>query len=632
MSTLRFVAWMGIVAAGLSVVGACGSSFSAGPADAGGDGTTVDGTGPDGSGGEAGDDGGPSGDTGGGGMSDGSGGGTIVYVSVATGSDLATGLDPAHPKKTVTSALVEAKTLSGLPEVHVCKGTYTEDQVAVDFDVALKGAYDCTTWTRTTTYGYPKFDGVDTTLLATPDVMLQEAALVVTGAVTSATVIDGFSIAGAGAATSHTDGVHVTGSASPVLTNDVIGGGGGQATNTNAGTGSTGVLVDLQAAPKIEECIISGGNGTGPVGSAGVELDTTGAVTLASAIVTGGLGATTAPSGIATIGVDVRASIANPLTELFVGGTDQAGTEGQSVGVRVSGSGVSAVVAGCAIEGGLGLAVTSSTGVLVDAAGGTVVLTGDRIYGGARPPGMGSVTLGVLVSAAGSFTIANSLVHAGTLAPATGSYTVGVDLYAVAAPVIALTTIYTGGGAGTDVALNAGVTGAVIRDDLLLGSDVSGGSIGVVTSACGGFIGSLDHTGFGNLAVLYECLNGASVQTSDTTLAGMLIDLGSAESNNVNVQSGCIVGDTSCARFAGCPGTPPACLPGIFGSSWSTDDGVSALFGSSSPDGGVPVQGWTAGGVKVAGVTTDVYGATRSATTPTMGGVEYTLATPCSKN
>jgi hypothetical protein len=219
---------------------------------------------------------------------------------------------------------------------------------------------------------------------------------------------------------------------------------------------------------------------------------------------------------------------------------------------------------------------------------------------------------------------------------------VGVDLYAVAAPVIALTTIYTGGGAGTDVALNAGVTGAVIRDDLLLGSDVSGGSIGVVTSACGGFIGSLDHTGFGNLAVLYECLNGASVQTSDTTLAGMLIDLGSAESNNVNVQSGCIVGDTSCARFAGCPGTPPACLPGIFGSSWSTDDGVSALFGSSSPDGGVPVQGWTlmagapcpitAGGVKVAGVTTDVYGATRSATTPTMGGVEYTLATPCSKN
>jgi hypothetical protein len=72
------------------------------------------------------------------------------------------------------------------------------------------------------------------------------------------------------------------------------------------------------------------------------------------------------------------------------------------------------------------------------------------------------------------------------------------------------------------------------------------------------------------------------------------------------------------------------------------DDGVSALFGSTGPDAGASVQGWTlvpgapcditAGGVAYGGIMTDAYGAKRNALTPTMGAVEYASNQKCNPN
>ncbi|HEY5242744.1 MAG TPA: hypothetical protein VIJ22_14795, partial [Polyangiaceae bacterium] len=505
-----------------------------------------------------------------------------------------------------------------------------------------KGAYDCTTWMQTATYGYPHPDGVDLTLLVSPDTTAQEAAIVVTGPVTHMAVIDGFSIAGAATTSAHTDGVRVTSSASPTLSNDVIAGGSGQAAVSTGATGSVGILVDMQAAPEIAGCFVSGGLGRGAVGSTGVLLESTGGVSLHDSVVTGGTGQTSVTSGASAIGVDVRTALTTPLSSLIVSGTDPAGTNGQSIGMRIAGASVTAVVAGSFIEGGLGLDTsTESYGVVIDAPSGGITLSGDRVYGGERTFGL-QQTLGVFVEAAGSLTIENTLVHGGTVQSASGAFTVGIDLYAVASPILAFDTVYTGANAGTGIAFNPGVTGAVIRDDLVLGSDATAGSIAVATTACTGMITSLDHTAFGNVQLLYQCAPAGGTAMQAANLAELGVALGAAESNNVAVQSGCTAVDSTCATFAGCPGTSAACLPGIFGSTWSSDDGISSLFGQSAADGGAPVQGWTllpgapctvaSGGTAYGGVTTDAYGAKRALATPTMGAVEYTSPKKCSPN
>jgi hypothetical protein len=598
---------------------------------------TVDGPTPETGGGEGGPEASGEGGADGG---DAPTGGAVIYVS-PTGNDTGMGLDPAHPKLTVTSALAEAKADPlPRPEVHVCKGTYAEDSILVDFDVKLYGAYDCATWQRTSTYGYPHPDGVDATILASPDTTAQEGSLVVSSAVSSFTVVDGFSIVGPPTTTGHTGGVHVTDTASPTLSNDVIEGGAGQVAASTAATGSVGIVVDMQAAPQIEGCIVTGGSGHGTVGSTGIVLDSTGGVSLHDSIVTGGTGLTTVASGTSTIGVDVRTSLTTPLSALIVDGTDVTGASGQSVGLRIAGTGVAGSVAGCYIEGGLGLDTTqSSIAVVVDTPGGGISLNGDHLYGGERTLGL-QQTIGVLVVAAGSFTMEDTLVHGGTVQNATGAFTVGVDLSAVAAPVVAFDTVYTGTGPGTAVALNAGVTGTVLRDDLLLGGD-NAASYGVAAVQCSGLIGSLDHTALGNLAALYTCSNSGGTATNASNLTELALALGSAESKNVDIQATCITGDASCATFMGCPGVS-SCLPGIFGMTWSSDDGVSALFGSTSADAGASVQGWTlvpgaacsiaTGGTTYGGVTTDVYGNKRNAATPTMGAVEYGPTPKCTPN
>jgi hypothetical protein len=291
------------------------------------------------------------------------------------------------------------------------------------------------------------------------------------------------------------------------------------------------------------------------------------------------------------------------------------------------------------IVGGFGATPQSySAGVLVNASGGTVTVVDDRIYGGSSA-GPSSQTYGVLVRAAGTLLIGNVMVHAGTVANAVGSYTVGVDLSSVASPAIVDTTIYTGSAAGTAIALNPGVTSAVVTDDILLGSDSPLGTFGVAATSCSGLLAVFSYSGLANLAVLYQCTAGDGGVLQATTPVALVAALGTtAAAGDVVLQSVCTV--PGCAVVPGCPQPGEGCPTALFEPTWSaTDDGVCSLLGSCAADSGVPTDGWTLaagspcavtrGGAPIPNVTTDIYGNARSAKTPTMGAAEYGNATAC---
>src|ERR1019366_9685869 len=113
------------------------------------------------------------------------------------------------------------------------------------------------------------------------------------------------------------------------------------------------------------------------------------------------------------------------------------------------------------------------------------------------------------------------MIHAGTVPSSAGSYTVGVDMSSVSSPAIVFDTIYTGPAAGTAIAMNAGVTAALLTDNLLVGSDSGLGSFGVATTACSDVVSTLDHTMFANCSALYLCPPG----DGGTTLAATVAEL-----------------------------------------------------------------------------------------------------------
>ena len=128
--------------------------------------------------------------------------------------------------------------------MHACKGTYSEMALSLSAPVSLRGAYDCATWTRTATFGYPTFDGVNATIVENGSPASQAQTLVLSGNVPSSTIVDGLAmIAGAPALDATTEGVLVHGSASPVITDVEVTGGAGHSVS---GYGS--VALSIQGA------------------------------------------------------------------------------------------------------------------------------------------------------------------------------------------------------------------------------------------------------------------------------------------------------------------------------------------------------------------------------------------------
>jgi hypothetical protein len=618
----------GALALGLLALGcplACGQAFStASSSDAGADST-------------GGGDGTP-GDQASADSSDGPAPGHVVYVSTA-GSDSNDGTLASAPKKTIAQALQRAQSISPV-EVHVCAGVYSESGLTLAQSIPLLGGYNCTTWTRTATYGYPTFDKANVTTIDNASPGVQAATLTIADGVTSSGKVDGFTITGASSFTGTTFGVQTMGSAAPLLSNDSIGGGGGTGSGTSPG--SVGVVIS-SGSPEVAECIIQGGNGSGSVGSAGISISTSGTPNVHDDIVTGGSGSTTVSmNGIASLAVSVGSAVtgANALRSLAVFGTDPGVTAaGSSVGVLVTGTGFSADIQSCYIDGGSGNgSSTVSAGVELDTSGGTVNLLGDRIYGGARTGGTSS-TIGVLVVTSGALDVENCEIHAGTLnAPATaGELSAGVQVAAATSPTFIDDTIYSGAYTGVGISVASGVTGVVVQDVLFAGGNPHNNSVAVGASSCSGQLAKLDHSAFVNLDYVYGC-GSLTTLTSSFAVIGTLAGVSTTGDFLIPSPSGC---DAGCISDGQCPGAPGTCLPSIFGASWTADDGVTGLLqgAPTGTDAGAMFEGWTLpastfcalahGGTPVSGITTDLFGQTRSTTAPTIGAFEDT-ASGCS--
>ena len=126
-----------------------------------------------------------------------------------------------------------------------------------------------------------------------------------------------------------------------------------------------------------------------------------------------------------------------------------------------------------------------------------------------------------------------------------------------------------------------------------------------------------------------------------STLSGLVSALpGVAASDLVYATQTACSDDAGCVVATMCPGPAATCLGSLLGASWDgPSDGVSGLF-SSTDGGATSVGGWrfvpgttpcaiTRGGAPQAGITTDLYGVTRSTTSPTLGAAENPDASAC---
>lgn len=565
--------------------------------------------------------------------------GSIVYVSNTSGNDANDGTDPSKPKKTIAAAFTRAQSITSSAEVHVCKGVYAEKGLSLSQTLKLLGAYDCSTWHRTANYGFPTFDGVNNTVIQNADPSAQPATLLVTGGVAPSALIDGFTVQGAASFNGTTVAIETLPSASPVLQNDVFQGGGGTGVSSTAGSGKPGSIgVGIGGgSPEVTLCVVSGGTGSGNIGSTGIAIASTGTPYVHDVLVSGGSGtAAVSPSDTASVGILVTSSMAQSqaLKNLYVvANDDNASSAGPTIGIDVAavgGTPINVDIQGSAIRGGAGTGGNSySTGVVVDDVGGTVRVLGSRVYGGSRT-GSGP-TYDIFAEGAGTLDVHNSEIHAGTTSGTAG----GVVLVAASNTSIVDDTIYTGAGGGAAINVEANVSGVVISDDLLLGSN-SQSAVGVIVPACqSGQIKRLDYMAFVNLGTLYQC--GSTQATTVATMAAALPGVSTA--GDFQVGSGATCLPPTCIPDPACPGAPTACIPTILGASWSpNDDGVAGLFNgapSSVADAGGSFKGWSLpqpntlcaiarGGTPYAGIATDIFGQLRDGSKPTIGAFEYT--------
>jgi hypothetical protein len=574
--------------------------------------------------------------------SDGPAPASIVYVSASAGDDANDGTVRTKPKKTIASALARAKSISTAPEVHVCKGTYIETSLSLSQTLNLRGSYDCTSWQQTATYGFPTFDKANLSVIENANPSLQAATLLVTGAVAPSAVVDGFAIVGGSSSAGTTYGVEVTGSASPVLANDTIAGGAG--TGASNKPGSVGVSIE-GGSPELRVSEILGGSGTGSPGSIAIDVASSGTPYVHDLVASGGTGTAAPVSDPAAIGIRVATpmSQANALSNLLVAGSDPMATGGSSAGILVVRPNIAVDILSSAIDGGSGTGGnTTSVGVDVSDAGGSVRLSGNRIYGGTR--GGSGATYGVHASSAGSLLVQDSEIHAGTTA---GSAT-GVDVAVAGTSQIVFSTIYAGASGGIAIAIESGVKGVVVEDDLLLGANSATVAAVTLGGCTGGQLGTLDYTAFVNFNVLYTCDTTTAVTIPQ--MASMLAGVQTTGDLEIASGAACTTA-TACVGDPSCPGASGVCLPSILGASFTAaDDGISGLFKGAPPpgadggvveagsaDGGTSPQGWTLpagtlcaiarGGAPIGGIKTDLFGQTRDPNKPTLGAFEYVLPT-----
>ncbi|MFI5300762.1 MAG: hypothetical protein ACHREM_21985 [Polyangiales bacterium] len=556
----------------------------------------------------------------------------ILYVSAATGVDTASGCTPCLPKKSIAAAIAAAKAGSSAHEIRVCAGTYVEHALVLDAPISVRGGYDCTTWTRTATYGAPTFDGAHETIVQNADVSVSRVTLDVNGASVDATVaIDGVTIEGAASGTAGSIGVQIRGGATPVLTNDRLRGGG--ASNTDAATNpwfaSAAVFVTGGAGGELAKNDIDGGSGTTTVnanaGSAGIFAHyDAGTVSIHDNVIDGGTG-----SGVdwLSAGIFLWSSdgytVANgfPIANNIIrGGHQPVSTIGAALsGVRSTHAKAVDFI-GNQVVGG------ASYGYALDVSGnGPFRFVGNRLYGTDTTYGGGLNVSGDGVSHT-QVEITNNLIHAGSKG-GTALNTTAVDVEGSVALVMRHNTVALGKATEDGELMRLSTDdGATIENNVFVGAGYTEKLLTLVScqATAGPVRAFRDNVvvNVGGPMLTYFSSVGAPctpTTTMPTTLDGLVTELKTYASAVVQAN---LVLRTTCTSETGCVTSPCAGAACLF-TGWSASDvGYTALFAGGWPfTAQVPCVVSKSALDDTSTVPTDLFGLTRTAP-PSMGAIE----------
>jgi hypothetical protein len=563
------------------------------------------------------------------------------------GSDMNDGCTLAKPKQTIGAAINYVKVLGATGHsIHVCRGSYVETKLTLDYAVDLMGGYDCATGLRPSDYGYPTFNSNSlSTISTTPPndgtttVGTLALAIPPADAGARAVVVDGLHVVGPASGTAQTSvAVQVTGAGAVTLTNDWITGG---TTTSPTTTGTIGVTVTLGAAPEIANCTIEGGAGTGTAstGSIGIFVRASGgAPYVHDSIVRGGSGTGTSSGSFAVYrAAPASGTVALRLAHMQI----EAGSGTASAPTDVSGAGVVASGTDLTLTDSLVTGGTTKCGATCNVAGirtsgGSLMLQNDRIYGGDAAPASGQAAFfGVDVDDATSVVLRQNMIHPGNetkpTAATAGSYALRISASSAATAVTLDANTFRLFGVAAEPANGVLLSfadptppfAATIRNNLFLagGADANTTAL-VVGTGCEGAVATLTSNAFvGATTYLFapshtgpgQC--GAQTSFTDVT---SLVARFTAETKpatatgNVAVSTSCSVADAGAMICS----TPPGAL--------SAADCVHATCGSTAPSAELVASGWklvanapcsiVKGGADLSALlATDLYGTKRTA-------------------
>jgi hypothetical protein len=469
--------------------------------------------------------------------------GGIVYVA-PTGADSNDGCTKTTPLATITRALavVSSQNAAG-EEIHVCKGTFTEDDMVVDYPVSLRGGYDCATWARTASFGYPQFDGINATVLATTAANPSGNTLAIAGnTIGAAVVIDGLTVEGPGTGGfTKLGAIIVSGNATPTLSNDDIEGA------TTSSVATVGLRLSIEGAPTVLMNRIGGGGGA--TGSFGVDVGQSSALYLHDNVISGGTSPTFSWGVIASTDVPLAGQPEYVLHNTINGGTGTTviGLDLTDLSISVVGNVITGGAASCA--GG----DCASTGVRLDVDESVpfvVTVAQNRITSGtvAVPMGGTPSMIGLLAHGLARLDVQDNAIQAGSQGNTEGT---GLALQSVTAANVQGNTVY-----GYGAALTLDTVADVDIDGNLFLTDTSGTAV----TACTGTskVDSLLGNAFVNTPNLVSasCSAGAlTTVTSVESLYGASAIRGASGNRRVSSACGAVDSATQCI-------TEAACVPG----------------------------------------------------------------------
>jgi hypothetical protein len=515
--------------------------------------------------------------------------GGVVYVSPA-GSDTANGCTPDTALATVTQAINQVTGQMAVgEEIHVCHGTFAEPNIVLDQPISLLGGYDCTTWTRTATYGYPSFDRVNETILATNSGNLSGDTVGIAGqTVTNATLFDGFTVQSPAAAGtfSKIGAVLVSGGASPTISNDDL-----EGAPAVPGIITVGLRLILQGTPLVTNDMINGGGGS--LGSIGIDATQSSALYVHDNTINGG----SSPSQ--GWGILANSDVSLPgQPEYITHNVIKSGTGTTVKGIDLTDSNVSII--GNTLEGGAAACAGGDCAALgirlyADEAGSfSFTVAQNRVVAGTVNQTV--TTGGSTQEAYGLFVAtdpagANSLSRIDLLDNAiqAGSGTtpaVGISMQTVAQANVQGNTVY-----GYTNALSLGSIAHLDVDGNLLMTDAKTTSLAV--SACTGTIGieSFSSNAFVNTGNLLAPTSGACATTLTTVTSIESLYAPQAvrgSSGNRRVAANCEAdagastdNSTQCATIATCvvgQTDPGACIGAVLANWTDASQGSADLL------------------------------------------------------